>query len=206
MSNGDDADFGGESLDGLLHKLLEAQVKQTRLLNNLVEVTESLAASERRESWGEFLEGLSKYTKALDTAMASPTQAPPRPTAQVAPPAQQPVLSKEELAVLGGYDELRAALGRTDAKAFYVTATADPIAYTLTIVGEAVKKADTVTVGDKSFPTSSPMSDTTVIDDPPDEVFRTPQPKVRLLAGGRVIAVARLITVQTPSPTPRLRG
>lgn len=201
MADGDEFARGGASLNELMEQLIEAQTAQTGLLRELTNIADSLARSESRESVAEVLTAVSGYMQALDTTMAAPTQ-----MGTSTPQAQQPVLSKEELAVLGGYDELRAALGRTDAKAFYVTATADPTAYTLTIVGEAVKKADTVTIGEKSFMISSPMSDTTVINDPPDEVFRTQQPKVRLLAGGRVIAVARFITVKTPPTTTRSRG
>jgi hypothetical protein len=201
MSNGDEFDRGGASLNDLLGQLLEAQVVQTGLMSKLVEVTDSLARSESRESVAEVLTAVGDYMQALDATTATPTR-----MATSTQQAQQPALSDDELTVLGQYDELRAALGRTGAAAFYVTATADQIADTLTIVGEAVQKADTVTIGETRLMISSPMGNEIVITNPPDEVFRTPQPKIRLLSGGRVIAVARFITVQTPSTTTRSRG
>jgi hypothetical protein len=189
----------------MLQQLVEAQTNQTLLMAELVNVSKSLATSESTESIAELITAAAESTK-IEMLAALVDSGQPMATAAAPPQAQQPVLSNEELAVLGGYDELRAALGRTDAKAFYVAATADRTDYTLTIVGDAVMKADTVTVGDKSFTISSPLSGKKVINDPPDEVFGTPQPKVRLLAGGRVIAVARFITVKKSSTTTGLRG
>lgn len=208
MAIDDESDYARASLEKqekLLGKLLEAQVTQTGLMKELVNVSKSLARSESRESVAEVLSAVSGYIQALDSTTASPTQAPPEPPARVAPPAQRPLLSDEELAVLGGYDELRAALGRTDAKNFYVTATADPTANTLIIAGEAVPKADTMTVNETPV-TGHRDGNQITITDPPKEVFRTPQPIIRLSSAGRVIAVARFITVKTPSTTARLRG
>jgi hypothetical protein len=176
-------------------------------MRQLVEVTESLAQSESRESVAEVLTAVSDYMQALDRT----TTAPPMQTAALTrvasptQPTQQPVFSDDELAVLGQYDELRAALGRTGAINFYVRATADQIANTLTIVGAAVQKADTVTIDKEPAPFTL-VHNEMIITDPPDEVFRTPQPIIRLLSVGRVIAVARSITVKTPSTTTRSRG
>jgi hypothetical protein len=205
MSDGGDPGRGGGSLEDMLQQLVEAQTNQTLLMAELVNVSKSLATSESTESIAELITAAAESTK-IEMLAALVDSGQPMATAAAPPQAQQPVLSNEELAVLGGYDELRAALGRTDAKAFYVAATADRTDYTLTIVGDAVMKADTVTVGDKSFTISNPLSGKKVINDPPDEVFSTPQPKVRLLAGGRVIAVARFITVKKSSTTTGLRG
>jgi hypothetical protein len=204
MSIDDESGFGGESLEHVLHQLLEAQVRQTGLMTELVSVSKSLARSESRESIAEYIAAVAESTRTEMLAALVESNRPMAATATpTAPPVAQSTVSDDVVNVLAQYDGLRAALARDDAANFYVAATAENSASSrsLTIEGTATKKADRVTIGGKCIDAwSRPFENTILVTDPPEEVF-TAQPAVELWAGLRLIGAARSIKVKSSSST-----